>query len=516
MRKLNFVFVFILAGLSAFGQCNDYAKTITVDELKEHLYVLSSDAFEGRETSKAGQKKAAAWLEDYYVSLGLQAGQNNGVSQQSFLLRKRKLVATHLNVGTLVFESSKDLFCLDADGLEGITTFSSISFLGYGITEGSYNDYEGLDVKGGAVVVYDGEPVDKHKKSIFAKGSDLLSDWSFDPALKINAAQQAGARAIFVIRSDYSTFLPRVKYWLESDRMELLEDVKDQKATGIPMVFISEETARKIFPNLPSKNQLNKKKSKKKNKCVSREKAVLNIEVQDEVVSSENVLAFIEGSDPDLKNEVVIVSAHYDHIGIVNGEINNGADDDGSGTVSAMEIAEAFITAKKEGHGAKRSVLVLHVSGEEKGLFGSDYYTRYPVYPLESTVCDLNIDMIGRVDEEHKSDENYVYLIGSNRLSNELHDLSEKVNNENYGIKLDYTYNADDDPNQFYYRSDHYNFAKHNIPVIFYFSGVHEDYHRPGDDPEKIRYEKMCRIAQLVFCTAWEVANKPTRIQLNN
>lgn len=516
MKKVASVIIALGCYAVSFAQCNEYAKTITVDELKEHLYVLSSDAFEGRETSKAGQKKAAAWLEDYYVNQGLEAGKLNGVTQQSFLLRKRKLVSTHFNVGSLQFESSKDLFCLDADGLEGITTFSSISFLGYGISEGVYNDYEGIDVKGGAVVVYDGEPVDKHKKSLFAQGEDLLTDWSFDPAKKIEVAQRAGARAIFVIRTDYSTFLPRVKYWLESDRMELLEDVKDQKATGIPMVFISEETARELFPSLPTKSQLNKKKSKKKNKIVSREKATLNIEVQDEVVSSENVLAFIEGSDPLLKKEIVIVSAHYDHIGIVNGEINNGADDDGSGTVSAMEIAEAFITAKKEGHGVKRSVLVLHVSGEEKGLFGSDYYTRYPAFPLESTVCDLNIDMIGRVDEEHKSDDNYVYLIGSNRLSNELHEISEKVNADNYGIKLDYTYNAEDDPNQFYYRSDHYNFAKNNIPVIFYFSGVHEDYHRPGDDPEKIRYEKMCRIAQLIFCTAWEVANKPSRIQLNN
>jgi Zn-dependent M28 family amino/carboxypeptidase len=240
------------------------------------------------------------------------------------------------------------------------------------------------------------------------------------------------------------------------------------------------------------------------------------VNVADEMVSSENVLAFIEGSDPLLKNEIVVISAHYDHIGIVNGEINNGADDDGSGTVSAMEIAEAFIQAKKDGNGPKRSILVLHVSGEEKGLFGSDYYTRHPIYPLENTVCDLNIDMIGRVDEAHKDNEKYVYLIGSDRLSMDLHNISEAVNKQTSNLALDYTFNSEDDPNQFYYRSDHYNFAKNNIPVIFYFSGVHEDYHKPGDDPEKILYDKMCNIAQLVFSTAWEVANAPARIQLKN
>ena len=149
-------------------------------------------------------------------------------------------------------------------------------------------------------------------------------------------------------------------------------------------------------------------------------------------------------------------------------------------------------------------------------MFGSDYYTRHPVYPLANTVCDLNIDMIGRVDEAHKDNEKYVYLIGSDRLSMDLHNISEAVNKQMSNLALDYTFNSEDDPNQFYYRSDHYNFAKNNIPVIFYFSGVHEDYHKPGDDPEKILYDKMCSIAQLVFSTAWEVANAPTRIQMKD
>ena len=225
---------------------------------------------------------------------------------------------------------------------------------------------------------------------------------------------------------------------------------------------------------------------------------------------SENVVAFIKGSEkPD---EIVVISAHLDHEGIKNGEIYNGADDDGSGTVAILEIAQAFQLAAKNGKRPKRSVLFLHVTGEEKGLLGSKYYTENPLFPLANTVCNLNIDMIGRIDDRHKADPNYVYLIGSDKLSNELHDLSEKVNAKYTNINLDYKYNDENDPNRFYYRSDHYNFAKHNIPIIFYFNGTHADYHKPTDTPDKINYELLEKRTRLVFYTAWEVANRETRI----
>ncbi|MHA7059456.1 M28 family metallopeptidase [Aquimarina sp. M1] len=231
------------------------------------------------------------------------------------------------------------------------------------------------------------------------------------------------------------------------------------------------------------------------------------------IKSSENVLAYIKGSEkPD---EIIVLSAHYDHVGVDSkGNIYNGADDDGSGTVSLLEIAEAFALASKDGNGPKRSILFLHVTGEEKGLYGSKYYTENPVFPLENTVTNLNIDMIGRIDNDHQTDEKqeYVYLIGSDRLSTELHNLSEEVNTKYIQLNLDYTYNAKDDPNRFYYRSDHYNFAKHGIPIIFYFNGVHEDYHQPTDTPDKIEYDLMTKRAKLVFYTAWEIANREKRL----
>ncbi len=232
------------------------------------------------------------------------------------------------------------------------------------------------------------------------------------------------------------------------------------------------------------------------------------------IKASENVLAFIEGTQkPD---EIIVISAHYDHVGVdKKGNIYNGADDDGSGTVSILEIAQAFAKAKKDGVGPKRSILFLHVTGEEKGLYGSRYYTdENPIFPLENTVANLNIDMIGRIDKNHESEDknNYVYLIGSDRLSTDLHNISEEMNTKYVNLDLDYTYNAKNDPNRFYYRSDHYNFAKNNVPCIFYFNGVHEDYHKPTDTPDKIEYELLAKRAQLIFCTAWEVANRAERI----
>lgn len=227
---------------------------------------------------------------------------------------------------------------------------------------------------------------------------------------------------------------------------------------------------------------------------------------------SENVVAFIKGSEKP--EEVIVLSAHYDHVGTDDdGVVYNGADDDGSGTVALMEIAQAFQMAAKNGHGPKRSLLFLHVTGEEIGLYGSKFYTENPIFPLENTVCNLNTDMIGRIDPNKAENPNYIYLIGSDKLSQELHDVSEEVNKTYINLELDYTFNDDNDPNRFYYRSDHYNFAKNNIPVIFYFNGVHEDYHKPTDTPDKIEYELLAKRAQLIFQTTWEIANREGRIR---
>lgn len=235
----------------------------------------------------------------------------------------------------------------------------------------------------------------------------------------------------------------------------------------------------------------------------------LNARRNQNLPDSENIWAFIEGSEKP--EEIIVISAHYDHVGVEKGKIHNGADDDGSGTVALLEIAQAFQMAKKAGHGPKRSILFLHVTGEEHGLLGSRYYSENPLFPLANTVADINIDMIGRRDKNH-SNSNYVYVIGANRLSSELDAICTTANATYTQLELDYTFNDPKDPNRFYERSDHYNFAKFGIPSVFFFNGVHADYHKPTDTPDKIEYDALAKRAQFAFVTAWELANRANRI----
>ena len=228
---------------------------------------------------------------------------------------------------------------------------------------------------------------------------------------------------------------------------------------------------------------------------------------------SQNILAYIKGSE--FPNEVIVISAHYDHLGMKGDEVYNGADDNASGSSALMELAQSFQMAKKQGNGPKRSILFLHFTGEELGLYGSKYYIEHPAFSLDSTVADLNIDMVGRVDKKHFDKKEYIYLIGSNRLSRELHQISEETNKTYTHLKLDYTYNNEDDPNNYYERSDHYNFAQNDVPVIFYFNGTHPDYHRTTDTADKIDFELLALRTKLVFYTAWEIANRKERLALN-
>jgi Zn-dependent M28 family amino/carboxypeptidase len=334
--------------------------------------------------------------------------------------------------------------------------------------------------------------------------------------MKLNEAKNQGISILFITDKNLKENYKVNEHRINSTRMSI-DDKNIETAFATPLViYISEEMANAI---LSSKKQ---SVSKLMNTITSKAKPIqfasktsLQIGIKQEKIKigSENVLGYVEGTDK--KNELIVITAHYDHLGKHDGVVYNGADDDGSGTVAVMELAQAFMIAKKEGKGPRRSMLFMTVSGEEKGLLGSDYYTKHPVFPLANTVCDLNIDMIGRLDETHKNNANYVYLIGSDKLSKELHTISEQNNKLYCDIDLDYTYNNDTDPNRYYYRSDHYNFAKNNIPVIFYFNGVHADYHQETDEVQKIDFNKMEKITRLVFYTAWELANREERIKLD-
>ena len=487
----------ILGTTSMFSQTQEkYAALIDSTQLYDHLSVFASDEFEGRETGTRGQRKAAAYLTNYYSSLGFHPTEQDV-----------PLVNNQILKGSVTIDK-KELKLIDDFVLfPGIQTHELLDipmvFAGYGISQGTYNNYENINVEGKVVVVLGGTPPK------LAGG-----EWDNNLNLKRDLASEMGAVGLVVLmkKENYKSFKGRMKFYLLRKTTHI-NNKKTGEGTVIPTFFLSEKKADKWL----SKARGLKTPSKCRLLVVCptgnlKTKWSHNIDKTHEEYNASNVLAFLPGSDPELQNELLIITSHYDHIGIIDGEINNGADDDGSGTVTVLEIAESFMEAFKNGDGPRRSVLFMNVVGEEKGLLGSEWYADNPVYPLEMTIANLNIDMIGRVDEAHEGTENYIYLIGADKLSTELHDISEKANKEHTNLELDYTFNAPDDPNRFYYRSDHYNFAKNGIPVIFYFSGVHEDYHAPGDDFEKILYGKTAKIGQLVFHTAWELLNRDERI----
>ncbi|WP_190808526.1 M28 family peptidase [Flagellimonas sp. S3867] len=475
-----------------------YAETITQDELKEHLYIYASDEFEGRETGKPGQKKAIAYLKSQYEALNVPAAKPDGDYFQKVPLEVAKVPEGNISIDGKTFELGKDVLTFSA--AQG--DYDQIVYAGYGVEAENYSDYKGLNVAGKLVLIKAGEPVNADGTYIVS-GTDEKSVWSnMSEAVgkKNELAKDKGA--VGVLYYDDQNF-SRFKGYFEfmknnrSGKMSL----KQEDNSGF-LILMNETSATAL------KEDIVKDSAPK----TITSKVALNVESANDQINSENVVAFIKGTEKP--EEYVVISSHLDHIGVsANGEINNGADDDGSGSVALLEIAEAFKTAANEGKGPKRSIVFLHVTGEEKGLLGSRYYTDFdPILPLSQTVANLNIDMIGRIDPKRNGDRNYVYLIGSDKLSTDLHNLSEEINNKYTNIELDYKYNDENDPNRFYYRSDHYNFAKNNIPIIFYFNGTHADYHRPGDTPDKINYDLLENRTRLVFYTAWEVANRENKV----
>ncbi|APY09482.1 peptidase [Winogradskyella sp. J14-2] len=479
---------------------SQYASTITKEELKDMLYKYASDAFEGRETGEKGQKLAVEYLKTQYQSLEIPSPLGGDNYFQKVPLEKQSVSEAKISVNGKEFKSFEDHIVLRASGNTAITT-QDIVYVGYGIHSENYSDYKDIDVKDKIVLAKAGEPKDANGNYI-TTGNVEDTKWTNGRqslSSKREAALINGAKGLILLDSYmFTRYAPYYKRQAEngsSGRLSLKSNESEL------MLMINETLAKAIHPTI-----LEDEKPK-----VIKTNLTLTIENKSEEISSENVVAYIKGSTkPD---EILVISAHLDHEGIKNGKIYNGADDDGSGTVAILEIAEAFKNAEIAGHGPKRSILFLHVTGEEKGLLGSRHYTdNDPIFPLENTVANLNIDMIGRTDPNRKEgDRNYIYLIGSDKLSTDLHNISEAVNKKYCNIELDYTFNDDNDPNRFYYRSDHYNFAKNNIPVIFYFNGTHDDYHQPTDTPDKIEYDLLENRARLVFYTAWEIANRANK-----
>ncbi len=480
-----------------------FAGTIQQADLRTYLDTLASDAYEGRETGMPGQKKAAHFIEERFRAFGIppvpdaeKKGLLNGY-EQSFPLEVRtpggiSLVVAHQPIGFM------DHYFYFSENLQGDVTSDSVTYLGFGTDAEAWK-------RAGKVALVLQEPTTKA-----TDGAVPSSTFIRELSRKAGQADAAGVQVLLFAMEDAQAVMTANARYITSPRMKLgANKDRTNERRSAQVVVVDKRTAELIL----TKGKLSWKKAIKKAKRVPK-RINCSFEAHSvprvEQLHGENVLGYLVGTDK--KDEFVVVTAHYDHLGKAGGEVYNGADDDGSGTVTVLELAQAFAEAKRAGHGPRRSMLFMPVSGEEKGLLGSEWYSDHPVFPLERTVADLNIDMVGRVDPQHAEKEHYVYVIGSDRLSTDLHRINEAANATYTQLDLDYTFNADSDPNRFYFRSDHYNFAKHGIPIIFYFNGVHEDYHEATDEVGKIRFDLLQQRARLVFHTAWELANREDRI----
>ncbi|NNE71095.1 MAG: M28 family peptidase [Rhodothermales bacterium] len=526
-----------------------YQDSITPNDLAAHLYYIASDDFEGRETSTRGQKMAAAYLASQYRRMGLApagTAATEDARSPSAYLQPFPLYGTRQTGSTVSVKDgpSSTFSAADRDGHSVLVfgnapeTTADVVFGGYGIADSGlgYDDYAamseaGIEYQTSWLMILADEPLADAETSLLDTEDGGPSRWSGGVNTKLRHLFQTGLPAGVLLVGDSSPLAERsVAELADAEAAGLggvgslsLDPPSGEGRSTPPMLVISTELANAILaPSGRTVAQVQAEIAEGLKPVVFEvEGAEVSATVEREAyeTTSENVIAFIEGSDPNLKDEVVVVSSHYDHVGMTGNppgedQVYNGADDDGSGTVAVLEIAEAFSRAREAGHGPRRSIAFLNVSGEEKGLLGSRYYTdTEPVFALENTVANLNIDMIGRVDPTHPGDsDDYVYIIGSNLISQELHDTNVRMNTL-LGTNLDLNerFNSIDDPNRFYRRSDHWNFGKHEIPFIFFFTGTHEDYHGADDEPDKIEYERLARISQLIFGTAWQLANQDDR-----
>lgn len=517
----------------------EFQNEITTAYLKPRLTAFAHDSMEGRETGTEAEQIAANYLASEYKELGLQPVGDDSSYFQNFEL-------TAFTSDSVVFE----VYQKNNDGKKRIdhsvadqnktgqfvrlfggtdTLKGDIVFAGFGVNDKERNvaHLEGVDLKDKWVLVFQRIPnvVD----------GDTLVNPQLSTRARFQMIMDQGAKGILVIPGESLQEFDMVAQKMrgsfgESSRMDLAYRNEEKSSNGLPGAYnmIHPELAAQLL-DLDSAEALIEHSEQLTDDITNFEPRALDYELvhkpytSKEIIESKNVLAFYEGADPELKDEVVVLTSHYDHVGIgepdsTGDSIYNGADDDGSGTIGMLNIAKAFATAGKNGVKPKRSILFLNVSAEEKGLLGSRYYSDHPVFEMDKTVANLNTDMIGRVDSLHQSEgiEEYAYIIGAELISSELDSLIKSANEQSGKIKLNKKYNDLNDPNQFYRRSDHWHFGRKGVPFAFFFTGVHEDYHRPSDEVHKIRFDKMTSILKTMYATAVMIANTDHPPQVDN
>jgi hypothetical protein len=490
MKKFLLPF-FLFLSVATFSQSDNaskYVTAITPATLKEKLTIIAGAEMEGRETATPGQKRAAAYIEAYFKNIGLQPPTSDGY-QLVYPVYQDTLEDAALNINDKAFQMNRDFYLPASSIIGGYWYASNIVFASYGLADSANANLDGLDVKDKWVMVIDGTPADMDRRLERDSTPNRLLN-----ARKLPELRSRGAEGIIVI----SRQLPAAATAVRKGNMYTI-----RREAAAPVVYITPATAFAILQQ-PVDSFM---KLKTVMRGVYPTKFSFNIQKNSLVLNSSDVIGVLPGTDK--RDEYVFVTAHYDHLGKRGNVIYYGADDDGSGTTAVLQIATAFAEAKKGGNGPRRTIVFMAVSGEEKGLLGSEYYTDHHLFPMTKTSVDLNIDMIGRIDPGYKGDSmNYVYTIGEDKLSSDLFPITDSINKKYSNMELDRRFNDPNDRNRFYYRSDHYNFAKNGVPVIFYFNGVHRDYHRPTDTVDRINFDLMAKRTRLVYYTAWAMANR--------
>ena len=492
MMKKPVLWILFLVCIASIAIAQDpnakkYALKINAKITKKHLSILASDKYEGRETGKRGAEMAATYISGEFKKLKLLAPVNGSYLQQVSLIETSMFVNS-FEVNKNVLNEGKD-FQFNGSGEARTIQAKELLFIAKGTELELKHDLSGKVV----LINHDGQTGEIAKRLSFLKSKEPALILVINSEQNNSSLSHNSGRSLRVKNGSRESF--------------------PIKVYSPPVIQINPEIANLILKN----SGFNYEKATSINTPILI-KAELKLSygpVQKEVLSS-NVLGYLEGTD--LKNELLVYSAHYDHIGLNSDggidKVFNGADDDGSGTSGVLAIARAFAKAKKEGNGPRRSILFMMFTGEEKNLLGSEYYSLNPVFPMANTITNLNIDMIGRTDFIYRNtpdSTNYLYLVGTDKLSTDLHKISDKANAIYTKLKLDYRHNAKDDPTQIYYWSDHYNFAKNGIPIIFYYNGKHEDYHKGSDEINKINFNLLSKRAQLAYYTGWDLVNRDNR-----
>jgi hypothetical protein len=481
LMKTAFVFLLSFSVITVFAQdktAEKFAATITPADLKSKLSVIASAQMEGRETATEGQRRAAAYIENYFKKLKLLPG-DSGKYQMAFPVWQDSITSATFNANNKNFSFGDDVVPGGNSIPSGSWQIPNIVFAGNGVKDSTRNDFDSLDVKNNWVLL------------------TLSGNESFrDIFQKINFLSKDSAAGLLIVSNNF----PRKNFTGKGN----MYNTAPGSSNNFPVFFISQNAADAILNTQVDSTTVHKTYTT--NLSININKTTNNLQ-------STDVIGVLPGTDK--KDEYVFVTGHYDHLGKRDSVIYYGADDDGSGTTSVLEIAQTFAAARDKGFRPRRTMVFMTVSGEEKGLWGSKYYTDHPVFPLDSTSVDLNIDMVGRIDpsRNYGDSTNYVYTIGEDKLSSDLMRLSDSVNNTYTHLELDRKFNDPNDPNRFYYRSDHYNFASKGVPIIFYFNGVHADYHRPTDTIDKINFDVMAKRVKLVFYTAWAMANRDAMLK---